>query len=302
MVLLAPVVKGRKGHYRELFESIARQGFERVRVDGELREITDGMKLDRYKHARHRGGGRPARGASEGLRPRLAASRGDGALARRGHARRQRGPALGRDRRRGRAREEEGRGGLGATPGSRDVLFSRHLVDPEIGAELRGALAPTRSRSTRPYGACPDVRRPRAEMRDRPGARDPEPDKTIAQGGVAALGKPRDMWAFSQVGPWPSATASPSSSRSERSPTSRCAVLLEGAGEEQFEIEYTYKGRKVDVRAPLPGRLRPHQARFETSTTAGQRKWAEAFMRLMPCRTCGGGRLRPRRSRTGLAG
>ncbi|NNE56027.1 MAG: excinuclease ABC subunit UvrA, partial [Flavobacteriales bacterium] len=49
VVLLAPIVKGRKGHYRELFESIAKQGFVKVRVDGELRDIERGMKLDRYK-------------------------------------------------------------------------------------------------------------------------------------------------------------------------------------------------------------------------------------------------------------
>src|SRR3989304_4272158 len=47
--LLAPVVRGRKGHYRELFEQIAKDGFVRVRIDGELKEITSGMKTDRYK-------------------------------------------------------------------------------------------------------------------------------------------------------------------------------------------------------------------------------------------------------------
>ncbi|HEY4613778.1 MAG TPA: excinuclease ABC subunit UvrA, partial [Bacteroidota bacterium] len=47
--ILAPVVKGRKGHYRELFEQIRKDGFVRVRTDGEVREIKDGMKLDRYK-------------------------------------------------------------------------------------------------------------------------------------------------------------------------------------------------------------------------------------------------------------
>lgn len=47
--LLAPVVKGRKGHYRELFEKIRKQGFLKVRVDGEITEINFGMKLDRYK-------------------------------------------------------------------------------------------------------------------------------------------------------------------------------------------------------------------------------------------------------------
>ena len=48
-IILAPVIRSRKGHYRELFEQTARQGFLRVRVDGELREITAGMKLDRFK-------------------------------------------------------------------------------------------------------------------------------------------------------------------------------------------------------------------------------------------------------------
>ncbi|MGB1988832.1 MAG: excinuclease ABC subunit UvrA, partial [Flavobacteriales bacterium] len=48
-LLLAPVIRSRKGHYRELFEQTARQGFLRVRVDGEIREITPGMKLDRFK-------------------------------------------------------------------------------------------------------------------------------------------------------------------------------------------------------------------------------------------------------------
>merc|ERR1712166_333645 len=49
IVFLAPVVKGRKGHYRELFEQIARQGFVKVRSDGEVKDITPSMRLDRYK-------------------------------------------------------------------------------------------------------------------------------------------------------------------------------------------------------------------------------------------------------------
>ena len=49
LILLAPKVKGRKGHYRELFEQVTKLGFNKVRVDGELRDITAGMRLDRYK-------------------------------------------------------------------------------------------------------------------------------------------------------------------------------------------------------------------------------------------------------------
>ena len=47
--LLAPLVRGRKGHYRELFEQIRKQGFLKVRVDGEISEINFGMQVDRYK-------------------------------------------------------------------------------------------------------------------------------------------------------------------------------------------------------------------------------------------------------------
>jgi excinuclease ABC subunit A len=49
IIVLAPLVKGRKGHYRELFESILKQGYLRARVDGEIIELTKGFKLDRYK-------------------------------------------------------------------------------------------------------------------------------------------------------------------------------------------------------------------------------------------------------------
>lgn len=49
IIILAPLVKGRKGHYRELFSQVAKKGFLRVRVDGEIRELTYGMQVDRYK-------------------------------------------------------------------------------------------------------------------------------------------------------------------------------------------------------------------------------------------------------------
>ncbi|MBE6181126.1 MAG: excinuclease ABC subunit UvrA [Rikenellaceae bacterium] len=49
IALMAPVVKGRRGHYRELFESLAKKGYIYARIDGEIREISSGMRLDRYK-------------------------------------------------------------------------------------------------------------------------------------------------------------------------------------------------------------------------------------------------------------
>ena len=49
LMLLAPVVKGRKGHYRELFEQIGKMGFTKVRIDGNIKDIEPGMRTDRYK-------------------------------------------------------------------------------------------------------------------------------------------------------------------------------------------------------------------------------------------------------------
>ena len=50
IILLAPLVKNRKGHYRELFETIRRKGYIYARIDGEMQEILHGMKLDRYRN------------------------------------------------------------------------------------------------------------------------------------------------------------------------------------------------------------------------------------------------------------
>lgn len=49
MTVLAPVVRSRKGHYRELFENILKMGFLKARIDGQITDITSGMRLDRYK-------------------------------------------------------------------------------------------------------------------------------------------------------------------------------------------------------------------------------------------------------------
>src|SRR5436189_5496877 len=49
IILLAPIVRGRKGHYRELFEQLRKQGYLKVRVDGEVTDLKERMQLDRYK-------------------------------------------------------------------------------------------------------------------------------------------------------------------------------------------------------------------------------------------------------------
>ncbi len=267
VVLLAPLVKGRKGHYRELFEGVARQGFERVRVDGTFREISDGMKLDRYKtHDIEVVVDRIV--VREGQRPRVAQSV-DTTLA-------------------------MGEGSLIAhlPDEARDVLFSRHLVDPESGLSYDEPSPNTFSFNS-PYGACPDCGGLGTKREIDPELVIPNSDKSIAQGGLAPLGKPRDIWVFSQLRAIAETFGFTFDTPLGQLTEEQLAVLMEGAGDRQFDIVYSHKGREVRYQHRFSGIYGHVWHTYENTSAPGQRKWAEAFMRPMPCRTCGGGRLKP---------
>ncbi len=273
VILLAPVVKGRKGHYRELFEQIGKQGYERVRVDGHFREIETGMKLDRYKtHDIEVVIDRLV--VRDGLRPRVAQSvdtalgMGEGSLI--AHL------------------PDEGE----RKPGGRDVLFSRHLVDPESGLSYDEPSPNTFSFNS-PYGACPDCAGLGTKRELDPDLVIPNPDKSIAQGGLAPIGKPRDIWVFSQLRAVAAAFGFDFDTPLKKLSDEQRQVLLEGAGDRQFDIVYTYKNREVRYQHRFSGVHGHIWHTYDNTTAPSQRKWAEAFMRRMPCRTCGGGRLKP---------
>ena len=271
VVLMAPVVRGRKGHYRELFEQIARQGFERVRVDREFLEITDGMKLDRYKtHDVEVVVDRLV--VKPDIRSRVAQSvetalgMGGGTLV--AHVT------------------------TGDASEGKDHLFSRHLFSPEDGISYDDPSPNTFSFNS-PYGACPDCNGLGTRLELDPDLIIPDHSRSIAAGGIEALGKPRDVWIFSQL----RAVAerydfdfeTPISALTPR----QLEVILEGAGDEQFDIVYRYKDREVRYQHRYGGVHQHIWHTYENTGSAGQRRWAESFMRQMPCRTCSGGRLKP---------
>ncbi len=267
VILLAPVVKGRKGHYRELFEQVAKQGYERVRVDGELREIESGMKLDRYKtHDIEVVVDRLV--IKDGIRTRVAQSV-DTALG-------------------------MGEGSVIAhlPDESRDVLFSRHLVDPESGLSYAEASPNTFSFNS-PYGACPTCGGLGVKREIDLDLVVPEPGKTIDEGALVPLGQPRDVWVFSQLGAVAEAYGFDFQTPFKKLTKKQQQVILHGAGEEQFEIVYTYKRREVKYQHRFGGVYGHIQHTFDNTSAPAQRKWAEAFMRPMPCTTCNGGRLKP---------
>ena len=173
VLLLAPVVKQRKGHYKELFEQLRKKSFLNVRVDGELREITYGMKLDRYKlHSVEVQTDKLT--ISEKNRERLMTSlrltlkEGDGVMM----------------------LQELETGGIS--------YFSRHLMDPETGLSY-GEPAPHNFSFNSPNGSCPRCKG-LGEVRviDLESIA-PDKSKSIYQGGILPLGKYRRQLVFAQI-------------------------------------------------------------------------------------------------------
>nr|WP_311451540.1 excinuclease ABC subunit UvrA [uncultured Porphyromonas sp.] len=173
VLLLAPVVKQRKGHYKELFEQLRKKSFLNVRVDGELREISYGMKLDRYKlHSVEVQTDKLT--ISEKNRERLMTSlrltlkEGDGVMM----------------------LQELETGDIS--------YFSRHLMDPETGLSY-GEPAPHNFSFNSPNGSCPRCKG-LGEIRviDLESIV-PDKSKSIYQGGILPLGKYRRQLVFAQI-------------------------------------------------------------------------------------------------------
>lgn len=267
VMLLAPLVKGRKGHYRELFEQIAKQGFQRVRIDGDLVEIESGLKVDRYKtHDIEVVVDRLV--IKEGIRSRVSQSVET---------------ALGM-----------GSGTLVANllDADEDRLFSRHLFCPEDGVSYDDPSPNTFSFNS-PYGACPECNGMGTRREIDPDLVIPDPLKTINDGGIAPLGVPRDIWLFSQIKAVADTYGFDFDTPLGEIPEDSLRVLLDGAGDEQFDIVYSYKDREVTYKHRFTGVNGHLWHTYENTASNASRKWAEAYLRNMDCSACGGGRLKP---------
>ncbi|PQJ34343.1 excinuclease ABC subunit A [Salinibacter sp. 10B] len=268
--ILAPVVKARKGHYRELFEQTSAQGFERFRVDGEMRIYEEGMKLERYEtHDVEVVVDRLK--VKDGIRSRVSQSV-ETAL-------------------------EMGGGTLianvvdGPDVETGDHLFSRHLVDPETGLSYEEP-SPNMFSFNTPYGACPNCEGLGTTNEIDPQLVIPHPEKTINEGALAPLGKPRDIWIFNQLEAVAEAYGFDFDTPIEDLTDEQRRVILDGAGDEQFDITYGYKGREVKYKHRFGGLYEHIWHTYEETSSSKKRRRAESFMREMDCPECGGGRLK----------
>jgi excinuclease ABC subunit A len=156
--VLAPVVRGRKGEYKQVFDDIQKQGYVRVRVDGKMYEVTDDIKLDRYKqHTIEVVIDRLV--VKEGLEQRLSASLetalklGDGIVA------------------------------LQVVDGE-ELLFSEHFACPDCGISV-GEIEPRTFSFNSPYGACQECHGLGTRTEFDPELIIPDRSKSIAQGAIA---------------------------------------------------------------------------------------------------------------------
>jgi len=274
LMILAPVVKGRKGHYRELFEQTASQGFERFRVDGTMRTYEEGMKLERYEtHDIEVVVDRLV--VKDGIRPRVGQSvqtaldMGGGTLI---------------------AHVVDVQGDAEADVDTGDHLFSRHLVDPETGLSY-DEPSPNLFSFNTPYGACPNCDGLGVTSTLDADLMIPDPSKTIAEGGLVPLGKPRDIWIFSQLEAVAEAYDFDFETPIEDLSDEQQDVILHGAGEEQFDIKYRYKGRAVNYTHRYGGLMQHVQHAYDNTDSSKKRRRAESFMRETTCPACGGARL-----------
>ncbi len=263
--ILAPTVRGRKGHYRELFEQIRKDGFVRVRVDGEIKPIVDGMKVDRYKihnieivvdriQMRKNLRSRVADSVETGLRY------GDGVII--------------------------------VTDGSSDQLFSQHYSCHTCGISYEEP-APNSFSFNSPAGFCPECEGLGERKAFDLSLIMPDDRLSINEEGIAALGKPRPTWMFSQVRAVALRYGFDFDTPLRKVPAPALQVLLHGTGSEKLEIEYaTAPGRTVKYKHRFGGILDMLQRYYDETSSPAIREWVESFMTSSVCATCQGGRLR----------
>src|ERR1700755_1309903 len=171
--LLAPIVRGRKGHYRELFEELRKKGYVKVRVDGEVKDLVAKMQVDRYKiHDIEVVIDRLA--VTEDMKVRLARSV-------------QKSVQMGQDLLFQLLHDD-----------NKVLQYSKQLMCEDSGISYEEP-SPNSFSFNSPYGACPTCKGLGAVYQISMDAIIPDPSKSINEGGIAPLGEEREAYMFRQV-------------------------------------------------------------------------------------------------------
>lgn len=257
VLILAPKIKGRKGHYRELFEQIGKMGYSKVRIDGEIQEITKGMRLDRYKiHD------------IEIVIDRIQVKSDD---------RKRLYDSITT------AMKHGGKSMMIQDFETNQVRhFSRLLMCPTTGISYPEP-EPNLFSFNSPYGACPTcVGLGEISEIDREKVI-PDPKLSIKKGGLAPIGEYKRNWFFDRIEAFLQQEGYTINTPISDLPDDLVHVILNGnEGLEQ-------SGKEAAIQFEGLGNF---MARHAEESTAGIQRWAQSFMNKIICPECHGARLK----------
>ena len=286
-IIMAPVVAGRKGEFTKLFADLTKEGFSRVRIDGEIVKLTgDAITLNKkVKHFIDVVVDRVVLKASATTR--IAESVENATKLAEGRVLVQ---VLGAD---GKPQGDAGGKSSGATGGlgAGEHLFSLALACPEHGHSM-DELQPRDFSFNAPYGACPDCLGIGSREEVDPSLVVPDPSLTLNEGAIAPFRAgnyyPQVIKAVAKhVGttadtPW------------EDMPKKAQDAIMKGLGKEKVRVDYvTVDKRETYWYIEWEGVLAAVMRRYQEAQSDTQRERLEQYFATVPCKTCGGKRLKP---------
>lgn len=265
--ILAPVIKARKGHYAELFQQITKQGFLKVRVNGEVQDLVAGMKLDRYKtHDIEIVVDRMVIEDNPDTQKRLSESintamhHGEDVLI-----------ILDQD--------------------SNEVrYFSRNLMCPTTGISYQNP-EPNLFSFNSPKGACPHCNGLGTVHEINVKKIIPNPKLSIKAGGFAPLGEYKSSWIFKQLETIGEKFGFKITDAIEKIPEEAMQMILYG-GKDKFSINSKDLGVTREYKIDFEGISNFIKNQYDESATTSIKRWAKDFMDEINCPVCDGSRLK----------
>ena len=262
--ILAPLVRNRKGHYRELFESMRRKGYLYIRVDGEVKEITRGMKVDRYKNhnievvidklvAHDKDDERLKKSVATALK------QGDGLLM------------------------------IMEKDSGEAKYYSKRLMCPTTGMSY-GDPAPNKFSFNSPEGACPRCKGLGYVDEIDLGKVIPDKSISIRQGAIVPLGKYKNQMIFWQIESVLEKYGCELATPVNDIPEEAMNEILYGSME-NVRIRKELVHTSSDYFVEFDGVVKYLQSVIENDDSAGGQKWADQFLTVCQCPECKGQRL-----------
>ena len=262
--LLAPVVRNRKGHYKELFETIRRKGYLYVRVDGEIAEITHGMKLDRYRNH-----------SVEIVIDKLRVQRKDDKRLRASVA----------------TAMQQGEGELMVYDADTEELrhYSKRLMCPETGLSYRDP-APHNFSFNSPQGACPRCKGLGFVSLIDLDKVIPDRSLSVYDGAILPLGKYKNSMIFWQIDALLEKYDATVKTPVKDLPEEALNEILYGSVD-RVRVKAQLVHTSSDYYVAYEGLVKYIQTLQDSEGSASAQKWAEQFSKTVTCPECKGQRL-----------